>query len=303
MSPVMIDKLNMEQLKLNELFEKFMNGKLERKEFEGLIFKYLSEKKAYYNFYHWNTDEYDDFLSTMYPRLQKAIDAYRDSGSSFEVYICNVMRMSEKEYRTRLINKSITEYTAWSIQVPDMYAYDETPSYVANNNGLQSEAVISGIVKKSGGKIKNPRQLLALVLKCYYYVSDDFIERIAPVLGLGVKELNELINKLRALRCKRDNDLYLIRERIYCQFYRCIVYEKKLSLANEDSNIAVQLKIKIEKARKRLEKMRKRMAGMRSDATNRQVAQIMGVKKGSIDSCLYNLKTKWNIDIDKSILN
>jgi hypothetical protein len=293
----------MEQLKLNELFEKFMNGKLDRKKFEELMFKYLSEKKVYYNFYHWNTDEYNDFLSTIYPRLQKAIDAYRDNGSSFEAYICNIMRMSEKEYRTRLITKSITEYTAWSIQIPDMYMYDEASSYIANNSSSKSEAVISSIVKKSGGKIKNPRQLLALVLKCYYYISDDFIERIAPLLGMEMNELRELVNKLRKLRCKRDNDLYLMRERIYCQFYRCIVYEKKLSLASEDSNIAARLKIKNEKARKRLESMRKRIAGMRSDATNRQVAQIMGVKKGSVDSSLYNLKTKWNIDIDKSILN
>jgi len=295
------DKQDMKHL--NDLYEDYLCGMLERKNFEGLVYKYLLDNKAVYNFYRWNTEEYVDFLSAVYPRLKNAIDAYRDNGASFESYVCAIIRGSQKEHRLKHISKSITEYAAWSVHVPDMYAREEPPEYAANNSASNTEDLIYAIINNSGGRIKNPRQLLALILKCYYYLSDDFIDKIAPTLEMEPARLRALVDKLREIRLKRDNELYEMRERIYCQFYRCVVYEKKISLSDENSDICAALKRKRDKARKRLASMRKRIAGMRTDATNRQVALVMGVKKGSVDSCLYNLKTKWKINIDKSILN
>jgi FixJ family two-component response regulator len=58
-----------------------------------------------------------------------------------------------------------------------------------------------------------------------------------------------------------------------------------------------------EKARKRLEGMRNRLASIRTDPTNRQVAEVIGISKGSVDSGLHALKTKWNLSDNKSLLN
>ena len=288
----------MQQNPLNDLYTQYANGKLSRTGFEGLIYQYLAKNQDNTNLGHWRRDEYEDYLSWFYPRLHKSIDSYQQTGATFDAYIGTVMRTAAKEYRLRMITNSVTEYSAWSVHVPELYAREESPAYLYE----KQENVLSELIINYNGR-KNPRQLLALILKCYYYVSDDFIDRIARYTGVEKDKLKEMIDKLRVMRQKRDDEIYLMRERIYCQYYRCIVYEKRLSYIPENSNAYAKLKIQHEKARVRLEKMRKRIAGIRTDATNREVAEVIGISKGSVDACLYNLKTKWNIMQDKSLLN
>lgn len=288
---------------INNLYADYENGTIERKDFEGLIFQQLMKDRVKYNLGHWNNDEYEDYLSWAYLRIHKAIDKYRNKGASFDAFLNTVIRLTAKEYRMRTINKSIIEYTTWGLRVPELYAYDEIPAYLYDTSAKKSEAAILkllGITKKTR---RNPRQLLVLILKCYSYVSDDFIERISPKTGIDKENLKEMIEKIRLIRQKRDDELFKMKERIYCQFYRCIICEKKLSLLQEDSIYAVKIKEQLKKSRKRLESMRVRISGINTDATNREIANIMGISKGAVDSSLYSLKTKWNIVINKSTLN
>ena len=283
---------------LNILFCRYTDGSITRGDFEGEIYQYLAKNQDKTNFSQWKSDEYEDFLSWFYPRLHKAIDSYRDTGSTFGAFISTVMRMAAKEYRLRVITKSVTEYSAWSVHVPELYVHEESQVYTYE----KKDNAVSQIIIEYNGR-KNPKQLLALVLKCYYHVSDDFIDRIAGQIGIENDKLREMINKLHSMRRKRDDEIYLFRERIYCQYYRCIVYEKRLSYIPENTTAHNKMKLRLVKARNRLERMRKRMASIRTEATNKEVAEVIGVSKGSIDSSLYNLKVKWEILSDKSLLN
>jgi len=283
---------------LNNLFSLYTSGSITRDDFEGEVYQYFVKNQDKTNFSYWKKDDYEDFLSWFYPRLHKSIDFYRNTGSSFEAFIGTVMRTAGKEYRLRLITKSVTEYSAWSIHVPELYVHEETQAYSYEK---KDDTVSQKAIEYNGRK--NPKQLLALILKCYCHVSDDFIDRIAGHIGIDREKLKEMIEKLRSMRQKRDDEIYLMRERIYCQYYRCVVYEKRLSYIPENSNAHLKLKLRLEKARKRLESMRKRMSNIRTDATNREVAEVIGVSKGSIDSSLYNLKARWDILSDKSLLN
>jgi DNA-directed RNA polymerase specialized sigma24 family protein len=279
---------------LNEFYFLFTQRGVTRGEFEGLVYDYLVKNQEKTNISHWKNEEYEDFLSWFYPRLHKAVDSYRETGASFEVFINTIMRVAAKEYHTRMTAKSVTEYSAWSVHVPELYAREEAPHYSYDPH----EKKLSGIIANSKGR-KNPRQLLALILKCYYYVSDDFLDRAACHAGIERKKLKEMIETLKTIRSEKDDEIYRMKERVYCQYYRCIVYEKRLSYLPENTNAYAKLKLRLEKARKRLEKMRERISKIRSDATNKEIAQVIGVSKGSVDSSLYNLKSKWY----KSLLN
>ena len=288
----------MRQHFLNVLYSQYASGIIERSELEGLIFNFLLKNQGKTPFGHWKHEEYEDFLSWFYPRLRKIVNSYTETTTPFDSYISSMMRLPAKEYRMMTVSRSVTEYSAWSVQVPELYAREEPPVYSYETR----ESEISRLISHNG-RIKNKKQLLALILKCYYYVSEDFLDRISGSLEIDKNELKEMIDKMRALRQKKDDELYRMKERIYCQYYRCIVYEKRLSYITENSIISMKLKRRLEKARKRLESMRKRMAGIRTDATNREIAGVIGISKGSVDSTLYNLKTKWKNMADKSMLN
>jgi len=288
----------MDQYSINELYLKFSAGIISRAEFEGSLYMYFFYNKEKTCLSHWQNEEYEDYISWFYPRLKKAIDSYKEMGSSFEAYMNKFLMVSSREYRVRKTTKSFIEYSAWSAQVPDLYAHEESPGYFSekNENLLPELAIIQK-------QRKNTREILALVLKCYYYVSDDFLEKIASIIEIDMDELRQMNEKMRKIRQKKDDAIYLMKERIFCQYYRCILYEKRLSLMQENTAAYDKMKIRHDKARLRLERMRKRYSRIRKDATNKQVAEVIGIKKGTVDASLYKLKAKLDSMAGKSYLN
>jgi len=117
------------------------------------------------------------------------------------------------------------------------------------------------------------------------------------------KELIEMLNKLRKIRQNKDDNIYLLKERIFCQFYRCIIYEKKLSLLRENTLAYKSQLRQLERARDRLDKMRDRLTRIRKEATHKQIAEVIGITKGTVDASLHRLKAKWEKMSKKADLN
>jgi RNA polymerase sigma factor (sigma-70 family) len=288
----------MKQFSLNELFSQYKNGKIKKAEFEGRVYYYFFYNQEKTRLGHWKRDEYEDFISWFYPRIKKAIDTYNETGSSFEAFIHKFTHNSSREYRVRVTTQNVTEYSAWCARVPELYAREEAPEYWHEKD----ENPLTAILTEQSGR-KDSRRILALILKCYYYVSDDFIDRIAGKIEMDAGELRGMVDKIREIRQKKDDALYYMKERIYCQYYRCIVFEKRLLLIQENTAAYEKLKLRLEKAKQRLERMRKRITLIRTEATNKQVAEVIGIKKGTVDASLHKLKARLKNLSDKSQLN
>jgi len=230
----------------------------------------------------WNREDSDDYISSLYPRISRAIDAYQETGSSFESYIGSIVRLTAREYRSRQMRDYCEETAAWIAHIPEMYVCDNEIGY-----DEQAMAKMDGSVK-----LTTPRQLLILILKCSNHVSEELLEKIAPKLGLEPDDLNEMVEHLKQQYEKRAEDILALREKINNQFYRCILYEKKLQTLMPDSLHAQQLRRKLKTGRIRLEKTRKFLARSRLDPSNSQIAQLLGISKGTVDSVLYNLRAQ-----------
>jgi RNA polymerase sigma factor (sigma-70 family) len=274
-----------------------MAGLLKKKDLEAAVFKAMQKDICRCIPPGWNRDDYNDFVSWFYFRLDRAIDSYRETGSSFENYIGTMIRMAAREYRTRQYRNDIAESAAWMVQIPDMNVCEEAPEY---NEPLISKGEEASKLPEI---IKTPRQLLILILKCCSYISDNFLERIIPILEVEPEALNKMIRILKAQRENREEEIRMLRERVNCQFHRCILYEKNLRAAAEGSNAERRFKIRLERGRKRLNKMRRQLARIRLDPSNCQIAELLGLSKGTVDSILYSVKLRWNISENKNILN
>ena len=273
---------------LNDLYDQYSQGLMDKKQFESLIIQTIHRDLKYYNLHKRKKDSRMDYLSWLYPRLSRAIDAYNKNGATFESYIITLIRWSSKEYSTRHYDREIKENAVWAARYSEMFVHEEEPDYC---NDIDDQNV-SDAEKK---EFKNPRQLLILILKCYYYISDDLLDRLAPRIGIEKSELREMIDNLRKQRIDRDEAYCIMRANIHSQYYRCIVYEKKLRDAHKDSKIYAKIEFQLQKSRQRLECMRKRLARLRMEATNTQIAQLLGISKGTVDSSLHILKTKPDI--------
>ncbi|MCL1837586.1 MAG: hypothetical protein FWG46_08580 [Treponema sp.] len=269
-------------ISLNELYADYSAGLLEKKELEGAIFKFIDEDTFCNSGF--TREDYEDYVSWLYPRIRRAIINYRENGSAFETYIGTMVRMTVKEYRVCQARKYTAETTAWLTQIPDMYVGEEKPEYDEFPEDAPEKRI----------KIRNRRQLLILFLKCSCYVSDDFLERVSPKLGVEPDELRGMIDKLRKKRADREKKINIQRERTNCQFFRCLFYEKNLQSMQQDSIAAQRLRDRLKRGRKRLANMRKQLELMRPDPTNQQIADVMGIAKGTVDYTLHHFRERTN---------
>ncbi|QQO11119.1 hypothetical protein [Breznakiella homolactica] len=266
-------------LTLTEYMNQYTRGFINRKQLEDNIFRFILENARRFNVPRWNQEDYTDYLCWLYPRICRAIENYTDRGSSFDAYIGSLIRWSAREYRSKEADHSALEQAYWNARTMDMVTLNEEPAYPEIQIPFKT--------------VPNPRQVLILLLKCYYFVSDDFIERVAPAIKVDKIILKKLIEKLRQIRAVRDGEIMGLRERIFNQYYRCISFEERMKAAPEGSAHRENMRDRLQKGRKRLASMRKRLAGMRTEPSNRQVAEVLGVPKGTVDSNLYALKEKW----------
>ena len=274
----------MRKTSLNDLYMDYSSGLLKRKEFEGTIFKNIKEKLKCPP--GWDADDYNDYVSWLYPRICSAINNYQDTGANFETYIWSMIRMTIKEYRLTQAENNLAESAAWMTQVPDSYVCEPEPHY--GSNGIINNIIDNSFVLP---KIRNRRQMLILILKCCAHVSDDFLERISPNLRMEPEILKEMIKILRAKQKNREMYINDLREKINNQFFRCSLYERKLEKMPKESIGAQRLASLMERGKNRLASMRKRLSMAHAGPSNRQIAELLGITKGAVDSSLCNIKT------------
>jgi DNA-directed RNA polymerase specialized sigma24 family protein len=262
---------------LDDLFMEYRRGQMSKQKLEVLIFFAVREQVYRFKPEGMNHETSNDFISWLYPRISRAIDRYREQGSSFDHYINAMTRLSAREYCLRQKDRKIIEQAWWDVKAEEMISCaEEEPEYVERTKGFR--------------EVRNPKQVLTLLLKSYHYLSDDYLARAAPAIGMDREKLKNMVDTLRNQRLAKEEEIRNLRERVYCQFYRCIAFEKRMLAFPPESGRRLQMKRNLEGARKRLLSMRKHLASMRIEAPNWQIANIIGVPKGTVDSNLHSVK-------------
>jgi hypothetical protein len=279
----------MQDLNLNELYSSYISAKMNKRQFEENLYTNMISNYSYFS-YGWKKDDFVDYMCWLYPRITKAIDHYRDTGSSFEAYMRAMLHLSVKEFRSRRKEYRMMDYAAWLDLTADSEEVQHTGKY------QQPEMVHSPEMKygdiKMDVRIDNPRQILILILKSYYFLSEDFLERAAPLVGMEKEKLRKMVDFLRKRRLKREDEIQRLREHISSQFYRCLALKRRLFSAPEDQSVCNRIKERLARSQIRLKAMRERLSKIRMEATNLQIAEAIGVPKGTIDSNLHALRVR-----------
>ncbi|MDR1400155.1 MAG: hypothetical protein LBJ41_09560 [Treponema sp.] len=269
-------KVPVSDVPLSDLRKQYLGNQLSRKDFEGRIFQFLLDNYQRFHLFSHDQDAFTDYLCWLYPRLSRAIDAYKEVGASFDAYISSIVRWSSKEYWSRTNDHYIAECACWETHArEDSFASELTPAYLA---------------EECFKPVKKPRQILILLLKSYSFVSDDFIARVAPAIGVSPDELTLMIDKIRELCNDREEKIRNLQEKLNCQYYRCVVYQRQLESLPESSARRETLCGCLKRAQAHYTKIKQQLATINRKASNSQVAKIMNIPKGTVDSALYSIK-------------
>ena len=274
---------------LSELKSEYDQGRLEKKILEGLIFKYLLENHERFHLFRGNRDKWIDFVTWFYPRLSRAVDLYKDTGSTFDNYISSIIQWACREYKAREAEHRTTEYVCWKAKAEEMEIWCPEPVYLdmdyedekARNKGLFPLACF------------NNRQILILFLKSYYLVTDDFLVKVADAIGIKKKILEDMVDGLHQMRSEREMKIRLFKENVYTQYYRCLAFQKRLTTSSPGTARYQKVKNYAERAGRRFSAMSQRFKQIRVDATNQQIADLLNIPKGTVDSTLHSIREKW----------
>ncbi|MCL2602241.1 MAG: hypothetical protein FWD91_05445 [Treponema sp.] len=281
---------------LSELYRCFALGSLQKRDFEGKLFQYLLDNPDRYRIFERSKNRWNDFLSWLYPRIVRAIVLYRDIGSSFDAYITGLVFRASKEYQHREAEHTMTEYTCWHARAQEMAVCESEAEYLTNSHpatfrkSSSAERGISGRELVALPKGINPRQVLMLLLKSYFFASEEFVCRVCHTIGAEPDAVMKMIDELRELRRARETKIINLRDRVYCQYYRCLTYQKRMDSAQSGSEYHKKMEKRYQRARLRFARMRLRLRKMRVGAPNWMIAQVLGIPKGTVDSNLCAMK-------------
>ncbi|MDR1388542.1 MAG: hypothetical protein LBJ31_01005 [Treponema sp.] len=266
---------HIEERDLDKLLKAYRLGMISQKDLEERIYVGIREKGDYFHLNLLHGEMRSDYIHWLYPRLKNAIERYRDVGSTFDAYIAALVRFTIREYTSRIKKHRIMENSWWRCNAEHYFVKEEEEEY-----------------DEKPPSIRNKRQVLILILKSYQYLSDHHLEKYAKALKMSKEKLEKMISSLRGKKLRQEEAFRKLCETMHSQYYRCIGFERRLAAFDAGSEAWHKTEKSLALARRRLLSIRRRVRVMRTEATNREIADIMGISKGTVDSCLFAAKQK-----------
>jgi RNA polymerase sigma factor (sigma-70 family) len=243
-------------------------------------------------------DACGDFYLYFQPRLVRMLGRYRDTGRSFDAYLKTCLGWQLRNFaRGRRSGDRAWETTLRLTAEGDARAGFDQPD---GDQGSRSAAGVAGVVAfgpAAGGIASvvrtdaDRRSFLFLVLKCQVLVEDRKAEALAAVAGVTVDRLRSLAAVLAERRAPREarlQDFAARRNRAFC---RARLLEADLRCETDPERRAA-LEERLARANRRMRTAMERMAKVGVAPTNREIAEALGIPKGTVDSGLFFLKRK-----------
>jgi RNA polymerase sigma factor (sigma-70 family) len=243
-------------------------------------------------------DACGDFYLYFQPRLVRMLGRYRDQGRSFDAYLKSCLGWQLRNFaRARRCGDRAWETTLRLTAEGDARTGLDQPE---GDQGSRRATPVAGGARFGpvGGGIASVvrtdadrRSFLFLVLKCPALVEDGKAEALAAVAGVTVDRLRALaavLTERRASREARLQDFAARRNRAFC---RARLLEADLRCETDPERRGV-LEERLASANRRMRTAMERMAKVGVAPTNREIAEVLGIPKGTVDSGLFFLKRK-----------
>jgi hypothetical protein len=282
----------MENRNVTEIYESYKNGGMDKRSFENHVFKHLFSERQSCGHYL-NGEDYADFIAGSYQRISGAIDRYVPrEGVSFGAFLGTTVKFMFRQYVRQKKICETRERIYWrSAAVVNACCN----GYDSGENSLP-ELFNETCVLPAENKVKlKPQQILVLLLKSYNFADMELLEKLAPRLNYSAAELFGMIEKIRSERREKDAKLQALNLRCQRTYFRYAACETQLYATEKSDPEYSRLREKLKQRRLRLFRLRNVIKSRRVPATNKQVAGLLKIPKGTVDSILFSLKRRYAV--------
>jgi DNA-directed RNA polymerase specialized sigma24 family protein len=233
----------------------------------------------------WDEDSCGDFYAHFQPRFFRLLSRFKDQGKPFETYLCSVLSWELKNFARDRRRADRAWNTALRLEYP------EEPAGIGRR---WEEARPASLDQRAEALLENEadrRNFLALCLKGLRHMSPERMAGIAALTRTSEETLEGYIAELRSRIEPREKRLEEFRLRRNSAYSRIQLLEQELA---EETDPERRMKIHdgLIKAGKRMRGAMHRMSRIMLNPTNREIAGVLGIPKGTVDSGLFWLKRK-----------
>ena len=239
----------------------------------------------------WNQELCSDFFVFVHPRLKKLADSFVFAGAPFEAYL-NVSlkhqmnsflaKMREEEIKETMFCKmcasgSLDEEGAL-YKIYDSFNYEISEPEIKYRNKI--------------GQSRTRRRLFFLALSHPDQLDDASIAQLAAATGYSPDYISDCCLAVKEKVHGKRESLQRLRERKNGLYFQILVVQDKI-INEPDLEKRLWLEDQIQKLRLRIERVSKKINAKASCLVSHQdLAEVLGVSKGTVDSSLFYLKRK-----------
>ena len=233
-------------------------------------------------------DDCGEFYLFFYPRLLRTLKHFQDRGKPFEWYLNSVLRWHYKVYCSR----KRKDQTRWAVARNVLFWELPEPGLVVPAPSLRSDRGRRIIpIDRFGGSRENTcrKRILFLALKNARHLDDSAISWISDLTEIEEDHLIAMVERLRASLYKRELRLHKLYGRQNKILTKVFLLQQDL-LWEVDPKIKSELAFSLCELGTALRSVQRRIRRVRLHPSNRELAELLQVPKGTIDTSLYWLR-------------
>jgi hypothetical protein len=233
-------------------------------------------------------DDCGEFYLFFYPRLIRTLERFQDRGKPFEWYFNSVLHWHYKVYCAR----KRKEQTRWAVARNVLFWELPEPgsgTLLPNPEVCSGQKVIP--LDRFGGSRESTcrKRILLLALKNARQLDDSAVSWISQLTGVKEEHLIAMIERLRANLYKREIRLHKLYRRQNKIFTKIFLLQRDL-LWEVDPEIKASLALSLCELRRTLRSVQGKIRRVRLHPSNREIAELLQIPKGTIDTSLYWLR-------------
>lgn len=234
-----------------------------------------------------------DFLLHVRSRIPVMLRRYTHDERSFEHYLAKTLRWQLRSFaRVRRRRSRMFEISRapdlWDGLVGVAEGVEPYPQFGAVA-GAGAQAHIAPRHRPRKPRTGASKRIMILALKAAPIISDVQLSEVARITGYSLDWLKECCVELRAHVARRESRRAELRLRRNDAFFRVRMAQDELFTTIEPRR-RDRLHREIERQNHRLSKARRELSRVPAVPTNAELAGIIGLPKGTIDSALHQLK-------------
>ncbi len=231
-------------------------------------------------------DQAGDFLCSFYHEIERIIHRFSYQGKPFEAYLNTILkwriktfvsRASREKYALRIVNDARFVNTIEQRYLPE----DE----VLGDRGAQTV--------KSNLNRADKKRLMLLYMKEYLVADPKYLTHVARITGFPERWIVERAEMLKVMVYKRIKRYKRLLEKRNRTFFKLYLTEKRQLEAYTPKEIQLYAS-RAKVLSLRLRQTNRELSRFSLRPTHREIAQVTGIPKGTVDSGMFYLKRSFS---------